>query len=605
MRLRILGVLVGVLLSACDETISYSAPKNEDPLLDDTAPAITGYDETLTFDGTENRSQARFRFDVSAYANDAEKNAAEILYPSHAAMLNAQSPFTTRIPSVQTVGTYVKQLDDTLYAGIEHALQQGVPNAVNSKRDILSGSLTELLAHRDVANDSAAVIAAAALRLGGGTAEVPSDLESSVQGAIDAFNADLAKSKPIGFYTWSPELQGIWKQDRFLQNVISPAAACALAHAIAADPARTLNYASLTQLYSRLTNPLYSSLMDRLEVQGQACLELPLANDRSPAFLSPSESAEITLFEKLYPLGVPADADLMKDLIAAIRNGTVDLTPAPNAGWYAHQTYALETLLVTDKSEERSKIGFTAKYKKRMQEAFSTMIVQHRETHVKQLAISRTVSGHVEPPSPTFTVEPLATVYVRHARSYVFLEQAIDTIYGAALLDTAHPIGASGEVNGVSLRERIRHARDMFFALYLRSAFELGFHPQLGDGEPTQDEWPTLLSTAKGSYLGELTSGEFASADVRVVVPIAQLSETQFKYWAVIGVRTTLAAYSFIDGTSMAAPSDPYSSARVALPTEQFIEYTGSANPPTREEFRAICDDKKTAAAIQAALEAR
>ena len=61
----------------------------------------------------------------------------------------------------------------------------------------------------------------------------------------------------------------------------------------------------------------------------------------------------------------------------------------PADGWYAYQLYALETLLVTDKSEERAKVGFTARYKKRMQEAFSTLLVQHRETHVKQTGAVR------------------------------------------------------------------------------------------------------------------------------------------------------------------------------------------------------------------------
>jgi hypothetical protein len=39
------------------------------------------------------------------------------------------------------------------------------------------------------------------------------------------------------------------------------------------------------------------------------------------------------------------------------------------------------------------------------------------------------------------------------------------------------------------------------------------------------------------------------------------------------------------------------------LPTEQFIEVTSSATPMTREEFRALCDEKKTAEAIKTALE--
>ncbi len=69
-----------------------------------------------------------------------------------------------------------------------------------------------------------------------------------------------------------------------------------------------------------------------------------------------------------------------------------------------------------------------------------------------------------------------------------------------------------------------------------------------------------------------------------------------------IGVRTTLASYSFIKGATLEAPN-PDDELRVALPTEQFIEYTGSDTSPTRGELRKICDENKTADAIQAALE--
>jgi len=91
---------------------------------------------------------------------------------------------------------------------------------------------------------------------------------------------------------------------------------------------------------------------------------------------------------------------------------------------------------------------------------------------------------------------------------------------------------------------------------------------------------------------------------VRVMVPIADLGGGRYKYWAVIGVRATLAGYSFITGDDMSAPPVDQQT-KVWLPTEQFLEVESSAEPLSREELRALCDREKTPSAIQAALEAR
>ncbi|AKU99294.1 hypothetical protein AKJ09_05958 [Labilithrix luteola] len=600
------GLVVGLFLLAtvgCRddtyETVSYKDP-SESALADDTAPPISAYDDSLTFRNRigiqVNNSTKRFRFEVASFRDDGERKDAAVLFPSHAAHLAAHRG---AVPSVQTVGTYVKQLDDTIYAGVERAVQDGIAPTLAPKRAILSFALEQLVARRSAASDEAVVYVAAALRLGGGEANVPADLEGRVGNATASFTADAALAKPIGFYTWSDELRAIWSQDRFLQVPLATGdAACALAGAIGADPNTKARYEALVALYSRLTNPVHSSLVDRLGSDTQACLGLGPA-----AFLSSSRSSETDLFEQLYPGGVPANANLMQDLVDAIRNGKVDLAPKPEDGWYQHQSFALETLLVTDKSEERSKIGFTARYKKRLQEAFQTMLVQHRETHVKQTG-TFDVSGPPMPTVPEFRVEPLATVYVRHARSYVFLEKALDDAYGSELLDGGHAVSSSG-IEAETLRARIRRARDLFFGLYIVAAFDIGMKPKLERaGDPAPDSWDKLASAAD-QWLSKLASDPIASADVRVIVPIAQIDATHMRYWAVIGVRTTLASYSFIEGTSMTPPVDAEHEARVALPTEQFLEVTSSLVPPSREEYRALCDANPTAEAIQAALEKR
>ncbi len=589
------GGLLTLVAAACNgtyETITYEDPTGAQ-LLDDAPPAVTVFDEALTFTNRRgdrtNFSDKRFQFDIAVHRDEAERASTSALYASHAAALAARAVFGEPVlPSVQTVTTYLKQLDDTIYAGVEHAVQDGLAETVAPKRTILTGALQHLLAQRDAARDEASSYVAAALRLGGATVEVPADLEPAIADVLRVFEARPARSKPIGFYTWSEALRGIWKQDRLLQTELEPPAACALASALGADADRRARYEALVALYSRLTNPVQTSLVERLDIRGADCL----ARGPEP-FLGTSYTAEGALYAKLYPGGIPPSADLMGDLITAIRGGTIDLAPRPEDGWYAHQTYALETLLVTDKSQERSKVAFSSRYKKRLQEAFQTIATQHRETHAKQTG-DVVVSAYVPPPAPEFTVEPMATVYVRQARSYVFLEAALDALY-PGLLDAATAVGERG-ADGDTVRARLHRARDLYFGFYLTSAYELGMLPVLDrTGDPTPSDVERLM-TAAYAWAANLTADPIAAADVRVVVPVGSVGIDRTRYWAVVGVRTTLVSYAFID-ESWSSPL------RAGLPTEQFIEYTASATPPTREELRALCDAHPTVEAVKAALE--
>lgn len=600
-----LALVVATAASACDDTYETAATQN--PLspeeLDDTAPPEAAYDPELAYMGRhgveENHSSERFRFDVMPYADDAERSAGDELFPSHAAFLAARGGYPKVIPSVQTIGTTVKQLDDTIYAGVERTLQDGLAPSLEPKRALLEGALDQLAQVRSQAGDEALVHVAAALRLGGANPNVPSDLSGRVAAYEAEFLAAEEESKPIGFYTWSEALGRIWKQDRLLQRLLPRTVSCALATAIGADAKRRAQYVTLVSLYAKLTNPLESSLLDLLPeaVGGRCRVAVPAA------FLSASRTPEVELFEALYPGGIPAGADLMKDLIQAIRDGRVDLAPRPEDGWYQHQLYALETLLVTDKSEERRKIGFTARYKKRLQEAFKTMLVQHRETHVKQADTAEFSMGSAEPPIPHFRLEPLATVYVRHARSYVMLEAALEALLGATVLDTAVAVGASGGTTH-TLRQQLTRARELFYGLYLLSAQDIGLRPTLGaGGDPGEDERDALAKAAD-EWLMALESDPSAGSDVRVMVPIASLEPGRAKYWAVIGVRGTLAGYSYLEGADMNPPT-PDRLAKVWLPTEQFLEVDSSDVPLTREELRALCDAQRTPEAIRAALEAR
>jgi hypothetical protein len=134
---------------------------------DDSAPPPAAYDAALSYLGREgwaNHSTERYRFDVAPFRSDGERADAERLHPSHAEVLAGRSD---AVPSVQTVGTYEKQLDDEVVAGVELAVQRGLAPTLAPKRTILTEALAWLVAHRGSAADEAIAVVAAALEEGG------------------------------------------------------------------------------------------------------------------------------------------------------------------------------------------------------------------------------------------------------------------------------------------------------------------------------------------------------------------------------------------------------------------------------------------------------
>ena len=102
---------------------------------------------------------------------------------------------------------------------------------------------------------AAATTIHAACDLGSLAVPIPESIAEAVAAAKTHFLADELQSKPLGFYTWTPELTAIFRQDRVLQRPLKPEVAEALANAMAQTPTAALTYKTTLQLAARLTNP--------------------------------------------------------------------------------------------------------------------------------------------------------------------------------------------------------------------------------------------------------------------------------------------------------------------------------------------------------------
>jgi hypothetical protein len=342
--------------------------------------------------------------------------------------------------------------------------------------------LIERLRERVVPNSPASAYLAAGLKIAG--IDVKTGQPDQAAFWLGRFESNTMYSKPLSFYTWSPELTQVFRFMRFFQQPLrpdQPTLIADLARAVGSDPKLLEDYRRVNAFYARLTNPLANlTLADVFERGGTH------EGPRSIAVFPISRSKETELFGLLFPMGLPPGADLMREMIQAIRRGKVDLAPSASSGWYEYQIHALETFLLPEKGEENPKLLLTKTYKKRMLEAFQALMTKRRETHARDLevksagAIESLPRAHVK---PRLRVEPCPTYYLRTARSYDFLSNFLLAAVGEDGLASLHGLREGGE-RSKTLLDELRWMRDLFYGLHLLTAEDIGMAPALRPDEP-------------------------------------------------------------------------------------------------------------------------
>jgi hypothetical protein len=554
-----------------------------------------------------NASAAVVKLDIPLIRPDQEPDLLT-LHSSYAKAVGPNPEARAVLPSVNLLDGKAKQFDDGLYAALDQVYYKGLQNKLLSHVEFV---------HRlydKVGKDSvAAPFLAAGLELAGVQVEAANASEKAR--LLGEFRGDEVSSKPIGFYTWNDTLGSCFRFLRFFQRLFGAdqlAVPQALARALESDKALLAEYRKALSFYAKLTNPYHHKTVADLIDDGASGKPAPPGRD-AVAMFPASTSKEAVLFEDLFPSGLPPDADLMKELIRAIRSGKVDLTPKADSGWYEHQVYALETLLMPENGEERDKLLLTRAYKKRMLEAFQALITKRRETHVRQLY--KAAAGAAAPPPldkvrPRLRLEPNPSYYVRTARAYAFLANFLDATVGAESLQKLHGLKQGGE-RPKDLAAELHEMRDLFYGLYLVSAEDIGLKPSLAKGENVDPERCYRLAS---DWLSKVFQDEDLAADTRVGVPVfIDRVNGVVRIWLTLGVRLTKLEASYarpprLKPTNGSADWQEVEAHRLAsadylIPVDEFAEVElPGLKVLTREELRAVCDREKTKEAIVKAL---
>ncbi len=532
------------------------------------------------------------------------------LYPSFS-QANRSESFT----SAAALALKAKQFDDGLYAAVEMAADTGM-DRFPGRKSFLLALLNAVLAD---SNHSAAALLTAAARLGGMSPPVGPEVAHQAQALQDAFLASELRSKPLGFYTWNASLIQVFQRDRMLQTPLDPSAARALAQALARNDDLFKAYAASLTLNEKLTNPLAG------EDLRQPALALKsgrtISFDAHSSLFPASQSHETELMKALYGNApIPEGFNLADEMIKRIRAGQLNLKPRPNSGWYDYQTYALEPLVIPERMPEGQRLQLDESYRRELEGLFKSLLALTRETHVKQLEMI-TVGMAMRPPhaepvriSPDLSLEPLATYYLRRARSYQFVREVLEQSFGPEALPKLRRLTAAGPVN-MPLATELTLMEALFQGAYLRSCEEIGMKPE-SDFSLGHSHDADLHRAVLAAWLQSLDKDPDLGKDIRMMVPIFyDVNREKTKVWAVLGIASKPLNVNYAKTPALKGIKGPDGSP--VKPEELNIEFVSQHTRLTyivsaevyvkhllnRTEFRQLCDQKKTFKAIVESLQ--
>jgi len=572
----------------------------EDDKLSDKKPQ---FHEELTDARGLNKSAAVIKLDTVTNKK-AEEWLSELRPTFREAIRQAAAKGAKPLPSIELAKAKAKYFDDRLYGAIDVAMLE--------KPLVGDESLPQLLlriGEKLPVNSSARAYLAAGLSLAGVNLDCD---RARKERFLSHFNGSVLGGV-ISFYEKTPRLTQAFKLLRFFQMEFKREEFVdELACVLAADPALADHLRKVNYLYCKLTNPLHVLAVSDL-VEGSGITEKSLEKlaalrnlphrpiGRTIALLPPSRSHETELFEKVFPRAAPREGKLMQTLVQHISDGKLDLKPKPDSGWYDHQCYALETLLVPNRGPERDKLLMTGSYKARLVQAFEATLIATRETHARQVAVPFTCSAPAPPPErpspgPELRIEPAPTFYLRTARSYAFLKAALLEAVGHEML-SALDDPSTDNAAPVDWITRMDEMHRLFIGLHLLTNRDIGLKPDLADDEKPLAEG--ALAAAE-TWLAGIENDPCLDEDVRVAVPI-MFDQGVTVLWVTLGVELVPLETSYAKGPSVRWQGQwtemiakPRDASYYLLPVVSSAEVQTKGGVLSRSELRNLCDKMKT-----------
>jgi hypothetical protein len=566
-----------------------------------------------------NASAAVIRLDIRDIEDEPELLE---LRRSYADAVRDLRPEATLLPSLNLLDGKAKQFDDGLYSALDTHVASG-----RTALPDLPALLRSLLDQLPEEGEAAAWVRGG-LAVGGVEVEAGKPLSSAAAAFVHGFDADPIASRPTGFYTWSDRLQRTFRMLRYFQKgwTRREGAPSEIAAVLADHPETSSRYERLLDFYAHLANPFDALTFADLAEPATARKPLdvlwaerglaPKPDGPTVHLLPYSHARDTALFNELYGPRLPDGAELMLELVKAIRDGRLDLAPRPESGWRDYQLFALETFLLPERGVESEKLVLTRRYKERLLQAFEALVTKRRETHARQDSMA---GGLLSAPPPTthlvprLRVEPNPTFYLRTARAYAFLQAYLESVAPASLWRELVGLKETGR-RSLPLADELDWMRRFFYGLHLVSCEDIGMRPGLLDGELADAAASQSLAEA---WLSTWPEDADLDVDVRVCTPIfVDRVAGVTQHWCNLGLRAAKLQLAYARPPSWrpeprqgAEPGNwqvvsQLDEATYVILVDEFAEVTHHAlDVITREQLREIADRAKRKDAMIAALE--
>ena len=512
-----------------------------------------------------------------------------------------------------------KGFDDGLLAAVELLCQRGAgpfPGKAELLR-LLSERLRSLAPPAAGVDPAPRALVRAAAALGGIEIDGDPAVAKEAERIRNEFLADTLRSKPIGFYTWTPELTRIFQQDRLLQTDLLPDRG-------ASPPA---DYPTLLEQAKKRIRIFTAGLQEERLAAGyraQLAFMQRLTNPFSPEHrtLLPDGEIEPRFRYSLFPPSRSPEAQsakagfdleeksaLIDTLIERIRSGELSLSPRTDSGWYDYQLWALEPFVVPERMPGAPRLRLGEKYRTELLELFKSAIALTRETHIKQLEVPRPGAA-VEKPTlrvyPLVTVEPVPDYYLRRAQAYRFVRELLTTTFGGDALHGTVRLTPAGPASR-PLDEELTEIETLFRGAYRLSCEETGIAAEAPAGNADKDSalrW--VNSFGRDPDIG---------GDQRMMVPVFHNAMTgKTKVWVFLGYEAKPLRIWFAEppGTRVTDtagnPADDLNLdfreiwRPLIAPVSAEVSVTQLLD---RDEFRTLCDRHKTRSEILKTLQAQ
>jgi len=462
---------------------------------------------------------------------DIEEDVQGYIYPTLKALMKDFKLKSFNFISASIINAKAKQFDDGLYAAIEIARQKGTEK-FPGKSSLLSAIYKALKEFGPGENieDCLTFIFTASSLAGDLLDDKTSILELS-ESIKNRFLKDPGKSKPTGFYTWTRELEEIFRQSRFLQEQLKYPEEIAMA-IIKAE--KEDSYRQNMELTEQLTNPFSKDKKDLRELIHKISAGEKFDGEGNFTLFPPCRSHEGQLAEKLYVNG-DISQNLMDKFIDELKAGNLDLTPRDDSGWYDYQTYSLEPLVRPEDFPEAEKLKFSEIYKESLLELFKSTFALMRETNIKDFFTSLCLPDLEI--YPVLSIEPLVSYYLRRALSYNFLQRILVDFFGEKELKKINILKVNGK-SEKNLYDELNYMETFFYGAAMLSALEIGCRVDLPlQYRPAADKEKAIQIVK--DWIKTLHNDQAIMEDNRMMVPVFyDIEKDLMKVWVFLGYET-------------------------------------------------------------------